>query len=73
MVFWVSTEPRIALRTFRLIEDVIRSPFAGPGKPELLKNDKRGTRARSITTEHRLTHRIVEHRPCFVTARHHYR
>jgi toxin YoeB len=71
-LFWVSTEPRIALRILKLIEEVIRTPFQGTGKPEPLKYEQQGMWARRITEEHRLTYYVVCDRICFAAARFHY-
>lgn len=35
--YWVETDRRTALRVLTLIEAVLRDPFGGLGKPELLK------------------------------------
>ena len=35
--YWAETDRRTALRTFKLIEAVVRDPFQGIGKPESLK------------------------------------
>ena len=34
--FWVSTNPRVASRILRLMDEVQRDPFRGTGKPEPL-------------------------------------
>lgn len=73
LLFWVSTEPRIALRILKLVEEVTRTPLDGQGKPEALKHHQRGMWARRITEEHRLTYYLISNQVCFVTARHHYR
>lgn len=73
LLFWISTEPRIALRILKLVEEVIRSPFQGHGKPEALKHNQRGMWARRITEEHRLTYYFISKQVCFAAARYHYR
>jgi len=35
--WWVETDRKIALRLLLLVEDVLRDPFHGIGKPEPLK------------------------------------
>lgn len=35
--FWVQTNPKLARRLLRLIEETRRDPFGGTGKPEPLK------------------------------------
>jgi toxin YoeB len=73
LLFWISTEPRIANRILKLVEEVIRNPFHGQGKPEALKHNQQGLWARRITEEHRLTYYFVSKQICFAAARHHYR
>ena len=41
-----------------LIDDIPRRPFAGLGKPELLKRNLRGFWSRRINREHRLVYRV---------------
>lgn len=43
----------------QLINDVMRSPFEGIGKPEPLKEDPSGFWSRRIDEEHRLVYRVV--------------
>ncbi|HXR14894.1 MAG TPA: Txe/YoeB family addiction module toxin [Terriglobales bacterium] len=69
---WVNTDRKVALRTFDLIEAVLREPFTGMGKPEPLKYVLAGCWSRRITQEHRLVYRISEGRIDFLQARYHY-
>ncbi len=73
LAFWIGSEPRIALRIMRLIEEVVRDPFAGIGKPEGLKHDPENRWSRRITDEHRLVYAITSRGPAFYRARYHYR
>jgi toxin YoeB len=70
--FWVENDRKVALRTFELIEAVLRDPFAGLGKPELLKFVLAGCWSRRITQEHRLVYRVSAERIDFLQARYHY-
>jgi toxin YoeB len=70
--YWVETDRKVALRAFELIEAVLRDPFAGIGKPELLKYLLSGCWSRRITQEHRLVYRVSERRIDFLQARYHY-
>jgi len=71
LAWWIRTEPRIATRTMKLLEEVLRDPVAGIGKPEPLKHRERGMWSRRITSEHRFVYRISSAGPLFVRARHH--
>lgn len=65
-------EPRTALKVMRLIEEVLRDPFRGTGKPELLKHDLQGSWSRRITDEHRIVYRVNPSAVLFMLARYHY-
>ncbi len=73
LTYWIESDPRIALRVMRLIEDVVRDPFRGTGKPELLKHGMRGYWSRRITEEHRMLYEVEASVILFALARHHYR
>ncbi len=40
--YWVQTNPKLAKRLLRLIEETQRDPFGGTGKPEPLKGELSG-------------------------------
>jgi len=70
--YWTRTDRRRALRIFKLVEDVLRDPFAGTGKPEPLKGELSGKWSRRIDQEHRLVYEVSEDRVYFLAARYHY-
>jgi toxin YoeB len=70
--YWVENDRKVALRTFELIEAVLRDPFSGIGKPEPLKFVLAGCWSRRITQEHRLVYRVSADRIDFLQARYHY-
>ena len=47
--FWVKNDRKTALRVIKLIEDILRDPHDGIGKPEPLKYLAPGTWSRRIT------------------------
>ena len=49
---------RIMKRIDSLLEDILRHPFTGIGKPEPLKGDQQGLWSRRITDEHRLVYSV---------------
>ncbi len=51
---WIKTDRKLALKIGVLIQDILKNPFVGLGKPELLKGDLKGYWSRRITEEHRL-------------------
>ena len=70
--WWVKTDRKVALRTFDLLDAVLRDPFEGLGKPEPLKHLGPGTWSRRITQEHRLVYSVGVERIDFLQARYHY-
>jgi toxin YoeB len=69
---WIKTDRKLALRTLQLVEAVVKDPFTGIGKPELLKHELAGCWSRRITQEHRLVYRVTPDRIYFLQARFHY-
>jgi toxin YoeB len=69
---WVETDRKVALRILELIEDVLRDPFTGVGRPEPLKYVLAGCWSRRITQEHRLVYKVTGRRVDFLQARYHY-
>jgi toxin YoeB len=70
--YWADHNTRVVPRILQLVEEVLRDPFTGIGKPEPLRHGRPNTWARRISDEHRLVY-IVEHdRVLFVQARYHY-
>ena len=70
--YWVKNDRKTALRVIKLIEDILRDPFAGIGKPEPLKYLAPGTWSRRITQEHRIVYMVRDTRIDFLQARYHY-
>lgn len=71
-LYWQNADRRMVRRINVLIEDILRSPFKGIGKPEPLKNQLAGCWSRRIDTEHRLVYRVEGESIQIVQARHHY-
>jgi toxin YoeB len=69
---WVETDRRQALRVIQLIEQTLRSPFTGPGKPEPLKFRLSGYWSRRIDREHRLVYRVESDTLVVLACRYHY-
>ena len=55
-----------------LIEDALRDPFSGIGKPEPLKYNLAGYWSRRITSEHRLVYRVTDDAIVIVGCKYHY-
>lgn len=71
LVHWIAADPRIALRVMKLVEEIIREPFTGLGKPEPLKHSLHGEWSRRIT-DHRIEYIVSSPAIHFVRARSHY-
>lgn len=69
---WVQTDRRIALRVLQLVEETLRDPFQGIGKPEPLKHLAANTWSRRLTQEHRIVYFVKADRIEFLQARYHY-
>ncbi len=70
--YWVETERKVALRALDLVEDILRDPFDGIGKPEPLKYLAPNTWSRRLTQEHRIVYLVSASRIDFLQARYHY-
>jgi toxin YoeB len=71
-VHWQTADRQILKRINRLIEDALRDPYAGIGKPEPLKHALAGAWSRRITEEHRLVYLPTENELVILQARYHY-
>lgn len=69
---WQATDRPIVKRVNRLIDDMLREPFSGIGKPEPLKYGIAGAWSRRITDEHRLVYRVQDDDLLLLQARYHY-
>ena len=56
---WQDNDRATLRKIGRLIEECLRHPFEGTGKPEPLKGDLSGFWSRRIDREHRLVYRVT--------------
>jgi toxin YoeB len=70
--YWQRIDRSIVKRINRLIEDSLRDPTAGIGKPEPLKYGIGGAWSRRITEEHRLVYQVLGADLVVLQARYHY-
>ena len=70
---WQTADRAMLKRTNRLVEDVLRDPFTGIGKPEQLKHALAGAWSRRINDEHRLVYLVDGDDVVILQARFHYR
>ncbi|MGY4100312.1 Txe/YoeB family addiction module toxin [Nocardia sp. R16R-3T] len=55
---WLHRDRTVLKRANAVINDILRDPFTGIGKPEPLKHDLAGYWSRRLTQEHRIVYRI---------------
>lgn len=70
--YWQREDRAIVKRINRLIEDTLRDPVKGIGKPETLKYGVAGAWSRRITAEHRLVYLVRGDDLVILQARYHY-
>ena len=71
--YWTRENPRIAQKILKLIEETVKTPFTGIGKPEPLKYLKVNTWSRRIDNEHRLVYEVLESGIRIMQCRYHYK
>jgi toxin YoeB len=72
LIEWSTLDKKIHQRIAELIFDILRSPFAGLGKPEPLKHELQGCWSRRITDEHRLVYKVTQDSIIIVSCKYHY-
>lgn len=70
--YWQNTDRATLKRVNRLIDDMLRDPLTGIGKPEPLKYGISGAWSRRITDEHRLVYVVRGDDLVLLQARYHY-
>ena len=71
-LWWREQDPKIFARINALIEDTLRNPFRGLGKPEPLRHNWTGYWSRRITSEHRLVYKPGKDEIAIAQCRYHY-
>ena len=69
---WVKEDKKIYGKIVSLIEDILRNPFDGIGKPEQLKYELKGCWSRRISDEHRLVYKINDDSVIILSCKFHY-
>lgn len=70
---WFQQRDRALLKRInQLIQDTLRTPFQGIGKPEALKGPLSGCWSRRINDEHRLVYAIRSEQLVILACRYHY-
>jgi toxin YoeB len=71
-LYWQRVDRTVLKRINRLIDNALRDPTAGIGKPEPLKYGISGSWSRRITEEHRLVYQVLDGDLVVLQARYHY-
>ena len=69
---WAREDKKVYAKIVELINDALRQPFSGIGKPEPLKYDLKGCWSRRITDEHRLVYQVTDTELIVLSCRFHY-
>ena len=69
---WLTEDRAVLKRINRIIDDTLREPFDGIGKPEPLKHLLQGAWSRRITEEHRMVYLVQDNDLVIVQLRYHY-
>jgi len=70
--FWQQQDRKALKRINLLIQDALRSPFAGIGKPEPLRENLSGFWSRRIDETHRLVYTVDKDDLVIIACRYHY-
>jgi toxin YoeB len=70
--YWLTADRATLKRINRLIDDVLRDPLAGIGKPEQLRHALAGSWSRRISDERRLVYLVDGEDIVILQARYHY-
>ena len=71
-LYWQTQDKKTLKRINRLIEDTLRDPFDGIGKPEALKENLSGFYSRRIDDTNRLVYAVDEGYVTIISCRYHY-
>lgn len=71
-LYWQTHDKKILQRINALLKEIMRSPYAGTGKPEALKHALAGYWSRRINVERRLVYKALENEIWVVQLRYHY-
>jgi toxin YoeB len=72
VLFWLSSDRKMATRITRLIREIQPDPCSGIGKPEPLKGELSGYWSRRMDDERRLAYRADDKEVKILKARYHY-
>ncbi len=71
-VYWQTQDRKTLRRINLLVQDAMRNPFSGIGKPEPLKENLSGFWSRRIDDTHRLVYAVSGEDLAIIACRYHY-
>jgi len=71
-LWWQTQDRKTLKRINRLIQDTMRSPFEGIGKPEALRENLSSFWSRRIDESNRLVYAVDDNRLTIISCRYHY-
>ena len=71
-VYWQGQDKKTLRRINKLIENILRMPFEGIGKPEPLKENLSGFWSRRIDDTNRLVYAVTDKHLTIIACRFHY-
>ena len=69
---WATENKKLYKKIVELIDDILRDPFSGVGKPEPLKYTLKGYWSRRINDEHRLVYQVTDTEIIIISCKFHY-
>jgi toxin YoeB len=71
-LYWQTQDRKTLKRINRLINETMRNPFEGIGKPEPLRENLQGLWSRRIDDTNRLVYTVENNRLIIISCRYHY-
>lgn len=71
-LYWQGQDKKTLKRINKLINETLRTPFEGIGKPEALKENLSGFWSRRIDETHRLVYAVDDEHLTIIACRYHY-
>lgn len=71
-LYWQGQDKKTLKRINKLINETLRTPFEGIGKPEALKENLSGFWSRRIDETHRLVYAVDDKQLTIIACRYHY-
>ncbi|MBA5248092.1 YoeB toxin protein [hydrothermal vent metagenome] len=71
-IYWQTQDKKTLKRINKLIDDTMRHPFDGIGKPEPLKGDLSGFWSRRMDEKNRLIYKLNNNQLTIIACRYHY-